>query len=273
MMGFKKLLRSIWKKSNEDLLFTHSAALTYYTFVYTIPIFALFYFFFAYFNGFEKVSHSIQSLIGAYLAPQLAESIMGYIETIQKEVSAKTVGIFGLIGFVISSGLMLYQIEFAFNAMLGKDHPHHRIKRMLKYALLMTTGPIFIGLSILTQQAVYKLNQSQMEITILSLFVSIMPLVSTVIFMSVLYKWVSAIRLSWRTCLLGGIFSGIGVEILKQLYAFYVVYSLKQSLFGALIVLPLFLFWVNLIWTIVLLGGQICCYLHGQKQEKLNRLS
>jgi membrane protein len=267
MTNFKSFLRSIWKKSNDDLLFTHAAALTYYSFIYFVPIFALFYFFFAYFDGFEKVTNSVQSLIGAYLAPQLADTILSYVVLIQKQVSAKTIGIFGVIGFIISSCLMLYQIEFSFNAMLGREHPQHRIKRMLKYALLMTMGPIFVGLSILTQQAVYKLNQGHIRIEPLSVFVAIMPLVSTVMFITVLYKWVSVLKLSWQTCLRAGLFAGVFIEILKQLYAFYVVYSLKNSTYGAMAVLPLFLIWVNTTWTVVLMGGQICCYLHAQKKS------
>ena len=268
MKNFKTFLRSIWKKSNEDVLFTHAAALTYYSFIYFVPIFALFYFFFAYFDGFDKVTSSIQSLIGAYLAPQLAETILEYVETIQKEVSAQTVGIFGVIGFVVSSCLMLYQIEFSFNAMLGKEHPQHRVKRMLRYAMLMTTGPVFIGLSILTQQAVFKLNHGKMDVSPLSIVVAVLPLVTTVIFITVLYKWVSAIRLTWKTCLKAGAFAGVGIEILKQLYAFYVVYSLKGSAYGAMAVLPLFLIWINTIWTVILYGGEICCYLNAKDTKK-----
>lgn len=262
MKKFKSFVKAIWKKSNEDVLFTHAAALTYYTFIYFVPILALFYFFFAYFDGFDKVSTSIQSLIGAYLAPQLAETILGYVETIQKEVSAETVGWFGVIGFLVSSALMLYQMEFAFNAMLGKAQPQHRFKRMLRYTLLMTTGPIFIGLSILTQQAVYKLNEGHFEINPLSILVAVLPLITTLIFMTVLYKWVSAIRLKWSTCLKAAAFSAVGIEVLKQLYSYYVVYSLKGSAYGVMAVLPLFLVWLNTIWTIILMGGQICCYLN-----------
>lgn len=264
MSSFKGFVKSIWKKSNEDFLFTHAAALTYYSFIYFVPVLALFYFFFDYFDGFEQIKKSIQSLMGAYLAPQLAETILGYVKTIQEQVNAETVGVFGVIGFIVSSCLMLYQIEFSFNSMLGKTQPQHRIRRMFRYALLMTLGPIFIGLSILTQQSVFKINEQHFDVTLLAVMVSILPFVTTIIFMTVLYKWVSAIKLRWTTALKAALFAGVGIEILKQLYAYYVVYSLKGSAYGAMAVLPLFLVWINTIWTITLFGGQICSYIHAK---------
>ena len=106
---------------------------------------------------------------------------------------------------------MLYQIEFSFNAMLGSNKPDHRIRRMIKYALLMTSGPIFIGLSILAQQAVYKISSGHIVVTPLAILVSILPLATTVIFITMLYRWVSAIRLPWITCLKGEVFAGIGI--------------------------------------------------------------
>lgn len=266
MKSFKNFAKSIWKKSNDDLLFTHAAALTYYSFIYFVPILALFYFFFDYFDGFEKIKASIQSFVGVYLAPQLADTILSYVQTVQEQVSAETIGLFGLVGFVVSSLLMLYQIEFSFNAMLGSNKPEHRIRRMMKYALLMTSGPIFIGLSILAQQSVYKIREGHIEVTPLSILVSVLPLVTTVVFITLVYRWVAAVRLSWRTCLKAGVFAGVGIEIVKQLYAYYVIYSLKGSAYGTMAVLPLFLIWINTIWTITLVGGQICSYFYEKEQ-------
>lgn len=265
MNFIKNFVKPIWKKSNEDLLFTHSASLTYYSFLYFIPILALFYFFFDYFKGFEQIQESVQSFVGTYLAPQFADTILSYVDIIKREVSSSTIGVFGVIGFVVSSFLLLYQIEFSFNSMLGKYKPDRRIRRMLRYVFLMISGPIFIGLSIIAQRAVLKSTDGNVSVNILSVLVSILPLVTTVTFISVLYRWVSVIRLSWSTCFKAGAFAGISIEVLKQLYAYYVVYALKNSAYGAMAVLPLFLVWINLIWTTTLIGGQLCCLLHARK--------
>lgn len=258
---FNGFVKPIWKKSNEDLLFTHAASLTYYSFLYFIPILALFYFLFDYLDGFDQLSESIQSFVGTYLAPQFAETILSYVKIIQDEVSGATIGVFGVIGFFISSGLLLYQIEFSFNAMMGKHQPEHRIRRMLKYALLMITGPVFIGLSILAQRAAIKTVQGQLDVTIVAVLLALLPLLSTIFFLTFLYKWVSAVKLPWSVCIRAGIFSGVAIEVVKQLYAYYVIYALKNSAYGTMAVLPLFLVWINTIWTITLLGGQICCLL------------
>jgi membrane protein len=267
MKALKAFVSSIWKKSNEDMLLTHSASLTYYSFIYFIPIFALVYFFFDYFNGFEKIATSIQSLLTAYLVPQVADTISSYVMTIQENISAKKLGLFGVIGLTISSCLMLYQIEFSFNSMLHSQHAHTKAKRIIKYILLMSGGPIFIGLSILAQQTVYKMSSGHADMTFLSILVSVLPLITTVLFITVLYKWVSSTKLSWLTCFKAAIFAGIGIEVLKQLYASYVVYALKGSVYGKMAVLPLFLVWINGIWTIILIGGQICYQLNKNKEE------
>lgn len=265
MKKLKSVLIAIWKKSNKDLLFTHAAALTYYTLIYIIPVLALFYFFFDYFDGFDQVRQSVRGLVGAYLAPQMAETVLGYVDTIQKEVSATTIGIFGVFGFIFSSFLLLTKIEFAFNEMLGSQEPVRRLKRLLKFAILMTIGPVLIGLSILTQQSVYKINQHGLADTALVVIVSVLPLVTTTMFMSFLYKWISRTRLTWKTTIKAGLFAGLGIEIIKQLYAYYVIYSLQNSAYGTMAMFPLFLIWINVVWTVALLGGQICCYYHTKK--------
>ncbi len=259
----KKLFRFIFfilKKSFDDLLFTHAAALTYYTFIYIIPVLALFYFFFDYFGGYEQIKESVRGLVGGYLAPQMADQVLEYVDTIQKEVSATTVGIFGVFGFIFSSFLLLNKIEFAFNQMLGSNTAVKKLARLARFAILMVLGPILIGLSILAQQSVYKINQTGLDVLALTIIVSFLPLVTTTSFMAFLYKWISRTPLTWRTTIKAGIFAGLGIEVVKQLYAYYAMYSLQNSAYGTMAMFPLFLVWINVVWTIALLGGQICYY-------------
>lgn len=265
MKKLKNFLKSIWKKSESDLLFTHAASLTYYSIIYIFPIVALFYFFFDFFDGFEKVKDSISGLVGAYLAPQMADTVLGYVELIQEEVSATTVGIFGVIGFFFSSFLMLTKIEFSFNAMFDSEDAPKKVGRFLKFAVLMIVGPVLIGLSIMAQQAVYKVNQA--GVTFLAIIVSVLPLITTTSFLSFLYKWISRIPLPWSTTIKAAIAAGIGIEVIKQIYAYYVIYSLQNSAYGTLAMIPLFLVWINLVWTITLFGGQICCYYHSKTKK------
>ena len=58
--------------------------------------------------------------------------------------------------------------------------------------------------------------------------------------------------------MLGALFSAVIFETLKRGFAYYVSLSTTyQTFYGVLVTLPLFLFWLYLVWVVVLFGAQV----------------
>ncbi len=89
-------------------------------------------------------------------------------------------------------------------------------------------------------------------------FRQIFPILLTWFTLSVLYAKVPAASVRFKDAMLGGAVSAILFELLKRGFAYYVGRSTTYSaLYGILAAIPLFLFWLYLIWVVVLLGAHI----------------
>jgi membrane protein len=76
--------------------------------------------------------------------------------------------------------------------------------------------------------------------------------------MLLLYKIIPRADVSWRTALAGSFLAATLLEIARALFGYYVRMSLTgNNWFGALAIVPLFMFWVYLLWQITLSGLQI----------------
>lgn len=265
-----KNIWAIWKKSDEDLILVHAASLTFSTFLNLIPLFALAYYFFDFLGGFELLQKNIEGFIAENLAPQFGDEILTYLEIIRQRISPKAMGAFGVFGFIISSILLLSKIEFSLNSMWNIKKTRAWTRKITTYWTIISLGPIFISVSVLASRKIYVLLEDSnnfFAIFLVTVF-SVIPYFTSAIFLTAVYMWLPSVRINWRYALVGGVMASFMFEVLKQLYAFYATYAIKNSIYGTLAVLPVFMVWINLAWIVVLLGAQICYFLVQRPDKK-----
>ena len=75
---------------------------------------------------------------------------------------------------------------------------------------------------------------------------------------SLSYKVVPNRRVEWRDALLGGLIAGLLFAGLRWMFGIYLIYfPTYQTIYGALLVVPVFLVWMFASWTVVLAGAVI----------------
>lgn len=254
-----KNLTYIWKKSQQDLIFVHASSLTYSTFLNFIPMFALAYYFFDFIGGFEQLQGDAQNFISDNLAPQFADEILTYLEIIRIKINPQAMGVFGVVGFIVSGIVLLSKIEVSLNSMWNFPKTRPWVQKVTTYWTMLSLGPIFIGFSIIAVRQALIHIQSDTGVFgyILASVMSVFPYLTTTLFFTAIYLWLPAIRIPWKAALLGGVVAAILFEGLKQLYAVYAVYALKNSIYGTLAVIPIFMVWMNFLWVVILFGAQV----------------
>lgn len=254
----------IVKKSDDDNISIHSASLTYTTVLSFIPIIAMAYFFFDVMGGLDKFQTDIEKFIGTNLAPNFADQILELVASVREKVSAKALGAFGFVGFILAGINLLAKVELSLNMIWGKKRARPWVQKMSTFWTLISLGPIFLGLSLLLTGAVLDwLRSDRGEIARAIVFLwQFIPYVTSSILMTMVYMWLPAHKIKFKSAMYAGIAAGVVFEIAKQLYAVYAVRAIKSSIYGSLAVAPVFLLWLNFVWMIFLFGAQICHYLN-----------
>ncbi|HEX4926151.1 MAG TPA: YihY/virulence factor BrkB family protein [Bdellovibrionales bacterium] len=262
--------KTFFGKISRDALQDHAASLTFTSILALIPMIAIAYALFTAFGGLEKVKGQFQGFIAANLAPAFAEQVLGYVNSIQEKISPEALGVFGLLGFIVTSVLMLDKVESAFNLIWGAVKPRPLVRRFTNYWALLSLGPVLIITSVvLTGQAMSWLQSDNGDVASALLFVLglVGPyLMSVVLFFALFYMLPNA-GIHRRDALLAAGLTAFVFELAKQGYAVYANYALSNSVYGSLAILPVFFLWIYVIWMITLLGFEYCCYLEAKRMK------
>jgi DNA-binding IscR family transcriptional regulator len=72
-----------------------------------------------------------------------------------------------------------------------------------------------------------------------------------------MYRLIPDTRVRWRPAAIGSFLAALSWEIGKWGFGFYVATAAKNSAYGSLALLPLFMFWIYITWSVVLIGLEI----------------
>jgi membrane protein len=255
--------REIWRKARQDQVPSQATALAYKSILSLVPILAVAFFLFNAFGGFETLSDKIQPFIEENLAPNFSTQISSYLENFMNNAHADAVGIFGVLGFMITAISTLATIELTFNNIWGTSKQRRWGKRLTTYWSLLTLGPFILALSIyLSSEAMTWLRADSGWLSHLLVYsFEIVPYLIISMLFSFLYFFMPNVPVDQRDALRGGFATGAVFEVAKILYASYAAHALAQNkIYGSLVVIPVFLVWLYVVWLIVLFGAELCCY-------------
>jgi membrane protein len=86
----------------------------------------------------------------------------------------------------------------------------------------------------------------------------VVPVAMSALAFFLIYIVIPNRRVPWRHALVGGVAAAILFETAKELFAVYVRYAPTYSVvYGAFAAVPVFLIWVYLSWSMVLLGAEL----------------
>lgn len=269
---------TLWKKAkhsrpgqyltllNQDIeqtdIFNHAYAMAYVTLFSLVPslaaIFALISLFTPMFGENSTLLTEARQLILKHLATGSGEQAISYFEDFLSNTDFKKIGMTGFGGMVVTLTFLLRRIELALNRIFEIDQPRTLYMRFIYFWTFLTLGTFSIALaagaiSSTTWGADYL--EASLSLRILN---DLIYGISLFGFFFMLYKVVPNRFIPVKQAAIGGLFATVLFSGAVQFFSLYISRFTKyEAIYGALAALPIFLFWLYVIWLITLLGAAV----------------
>lgn len=263
MLGFFCLMvRQYQAKSCQK----SAASLTYVTLFATVPMMTVTYSMFSIIPAFQNLGSELQTVLFHQFLPNSEQDLSKYLTEFSTQ--ARQLTVFGLAFLLVSAYLMLKNIEQNFNSIWGVARGRRGVGNFLLYWAILSLGPLLLGaaLGMSTYLASFRLIVGAYDsLGFFEWVLQFAPWVLTWAAFTLLFVAVPNCKVSVRHAMIGGLVTTIGFQGLKAAFGWIVGHSSFSLIYGAFAAVPLFLLWVNLIWTVIL-GGAVFVHTIGAHQ-------
>ena len=246
-----------------DGCFAASGALSYTTLVSLVPLAVIAFGSLSAFPIFAQVHDELVALAFRTLVPSIGEQAAWWFRAFA-DSAAQTTAI-GIAGIAATGILLLATVEDQLNLIWRVTSPRPWVQRVLAYWTLITLGPLLIGVS-LSLSTYFELAARQVGLgqeaaawfasSWLHSLARVVPGTLEFITLTLLYCLIPNCAVRWRDGAFGALIATIAIEILKVGFSIYIgMSSFYQTVYGALAIIPIFLFWMYISWMAVLLGA------------------
>jgi len=243
-----------------DLCVQTASSLTYTTLLAIVPLMTIMVAIVAAFPAFGGLEDRFQEKLFESLVPQVGSAVLGYLETFTANAGRIT-GV-GVVGLIVTSVLLLFTIEAAFNRIWRVGRGRRMLTRLLSFWAVLSLTPLLTGASLSLTVRVFGEGALDEPILGVQLFVGIVPLVFEFVGLTVLYLVIPNRPVRWADAAVGGAVAAVLFEISKSAFAFYVgAFPVYDTIYGALSTIPIFLVWLYLTWSVVLFGAVVAASL------------
>ncbi len=249
---------------HEDRCMLRASALTFYTLLSIVPVFAM-VFGIAKGFGFEKLLET--QVLGKL--PGQEEVLIQVVNFAKSMIENTKGGMVAGIGVVILFWMVikvLGNIEMALNHIWNIKKARNIVRKFSDYLSIMLICPVLIILSssinvfVRTQVTLVadKIELLGLISPLIFLLLKIIPYCLVWILFTFMYIVLPNTRVNVYSGLFAGFVSGTLYYIVQGLYIFFQIGVTKfNAIYGSFAALPLFLVWLQLSWYIVLLGAEI----------------
>lgn len=234
-----------------------AAALSFATLLGLVPMIALAVAVLAKLPLADSLMAAMEKFLLSNLLPERAGTIIAkYVTTFAHKAGRLTV--IGVVGLAVTALAQMLTIEHAFNAIWGVREHRPFLKRIAMHSLALLLGPLVFGVAIaattyLASASLGLVDEWHWVTTPVLRAVSFSFVVSI---FGLLYWKVPNRYVPWWHAALGGLFSAATFSLMQSLFADYVAgVSSYRVMYGAFSAIPIFLLWLYLSWSVILLGA------------------
>lgn len=204
-----------------------------------------------------KLAAALERFLLATLLPEKAGAVI-----------AKTLGQFAHradrvtwlgLGFLALTALMqMLTIEHAFNAIWKVRTPRPWGRRLLMHAIALAAGPLVFGaaLAAIAWLAALSFGLFDASRWMRAAFSQVLPVVFLALLFALLYWAVPNRPVRRGHAAFAGILAALAFVGMQQLFALYVVgLPTYATVYGAFAAIPVFLLWLHLSWSVILMGA------------------
>lgn len=260
-----RLPMRVARRFHDERYFQTAASLSFSTLLGLVPLIAMGVLLLAHMPFAADMAVALEKFLLANLLPDKAGKIIArYLEHFVRKTERLT-----LIGGTILTLTALMQmltIEHAFNAIWRVKAARPLFRRLGMHLFTLFLGPVLfggglVGIGYLAGVSFGLVNEPGW---LNGLFFRVLPLLVMTLLFSLLYQIVPNRRVNRWHALIGGIFATAGFTLMQYLFSTYVAHFPAYTVvYGAFAVIPIFLIWLHLSWSVVLFGALIVAELPG----------
>ncbi len=257
------------EKFRDDMIFQKASALSYSTMLSLVPIATLSLSIFSNLKFFHSTENTVKSFIIHTFLPTQADLITKYIDQFSKNLSS--LNTLSIIGLLLSGVFLLITLENILNSIWKTENRKGWFRPIINYWSVLTLGPLLLGGSIYISGRMNALAKISQLSFLTGLFSALSVYAFNILFMFVIYYVMPNTKVKIRSALTGAFVSGISYEILRKYFTHAVSSLVYSKIYGSLAIIPIFMFWLYLVWIVVLIGAEISYYFQVHPHSRQNR--
>jgi membrane protein len=262
------------RRFDADNGYQAASALTYTALLAVVPLLTVTFGLFSAFPAFDRVQAAAQGLIVRSLVPTLGDVVLSYLNDFVTNARALTG--FGVIFLAVTVLLLFNTIEGAFNAIWRAAEPRPVVMRLLSFWAVLTMTPLILAASLSAASGLLP-DGSSVELVggdgaLGWALGRAVPAALELVAFLLLYISIPNRSVRWQDAAIGSLVVTVLLETAKYGFGAYIgEFPTNQAIYGALAVVPIFLLWLYLLWSIVLFGAELAAGLPEWRAGRITR--
>ena len=267
MSEWKTFCTIFWQRFNQNKLTQAAGYLTYSTMLAIVPLIMVVFSIFSAFPVFNEVTGALKAFIFTNFAPSASDMVGQYIDEFVN--NSKKMSAVGIISLIVVALMLINSIDRTLNSIWHDTETRPIFTSFAIYWLILTLGPLLVGVSIAASTYVKAMFESAANFSFGLKLLSLVPFLSTWFIFTMIYMVVPNKKVSIKHSAAGALIAAVFFTLGKQAFAWYIVtFPSYQLIYGAMATLPIMLLWIQLSWTVVLLGAQLAAVLAEVRWKK-----
>ena len=234
-----------------------AAALTYTTLFAVVPLMTVTYSLLSAVEAFDGVNDKIQDFVFQNFLPatgMVVQEKLGEFSSQARELTA-----IGFLFLIVTAFMMLVSVETAFNRIWSVREPRRGMSRFLLYWGILTLSPLLLGAGFAISSYLFSLPLVSDVDTfgVRERLLRMLPLALSAGTFTVLFAAVPNTRVRLSDAVRGGVLCMLAFEGAKWGFAAVIQQTTVQVIYGTFAAVPVFLIWLYLTWTIVIVGAEV----------------
>lgn len=256
-----KFLLIIIESFTKNNLMNYASALTYSSMMAAVPVLAIV---FAVARGFgfgELIEENVRTSL--QMNPEISDHVLTFIDSyLQNTHSGVFIGV-GLIMLLYIIVSLTSNIEVAFNNIWHVGNSRNVYRRFTDYVSVFFLLPIAIiissGISLFLMTFKSILPDYQFVSSTIQWLLQITPSVLLVFALTLLYKLMPNTPVKFKHVIIPSILAATAFLAVQYIYLHYQIkLSSYNAIYGSFAAIPLFMLWLQISWTICLVGARMC---------------
>ena len=258
---YAKVLILMLKTFSAEKIGFQAVALSFFSTMSAVPFIAIIFAI----TGGLGLADKLKELLYSYFnnSQEMIDTLLGFSQNIIDTAQSSSVGLVSALLFGWLVIWLMMSVERVFNN-VWMVHKSRNIFKRLSIIISMILISPFVVLVFFAGSVVYShaLEYAGLNVETLTTFKTILSWVLfaavTTLTFSAMYKFIPNAQVRYGSALRAAIFSGIAFTIVQYLYLETQVFVTRlNAIYGAFAAVPLFMFWLNIGWYIILMGSEL----------------